>query len=210
MVIWSTAMRRPVSFGLRAIVLVLLAAGVASAAGYLLDHWTDPQRKRQPYKKFVVITITRDVARRRFEDRFVSLLRGRNAQAMTSYAMIPDFDKAGEPEEYVGKLLADTVDAVITVRLTPMDGRTIDDWTAAWHAELEQPLRGRDYIIESLKRPVDPKVETYGGEVAIWDLQSGHRIWAARSIPMKLEDLREQSTPIVQAVIDQLRYENLL
>jgi len=68
--------------------VVLLSAG-AKVQYEFLEHWIDPEFEPRQFGKFLVIGITGDEeARRNFENKFVSQLRGRGIQAVTSYSLV--------------------------------------------------------------------------------------------------------------------------
>ena len=177
----------------------------------LHDAWKGPGGAGHgEFRKLLVVGITRNApARRRFEDLFVSVLRGRDAQAKTSYSMAPDLDNVPDPNKVVETLFAEQVDGVITVRLVSLDGRNEEQWGKAWRAELEQPVKIRPYVTESLKQ-LAPDADTHGVEFALWDVQTGERLWAGRSGPVKIKKLRKSATDLVQDVMTELRFEKLL
>lgn len=184
---------------------------IAAATPSLHDAWKGPGGAgHAEFRKILVVGITRNApARRRFEDLFVSILRGRESQARTSYALAPDLDNVPDPEKIVETLFAEQVDGVITVRLVSLDGRDEEKWGAAWRAELEQPVKIRPYVAESLKQ-LAPDADLHGVEFALWDVQTGERLWAGRSGPVKVKKLRKSATELVQDVMTELRFEKLL
>jgi hypothetical protein len=109
----------------RSVILLLLSglllAGCASTS--LQGVWKDPQYSGPPFRKLLVVGITKDgQVRRSFEDIFSAQLRARGVQAVPGYTVIGG-DKADETAlaEAVKKSGAD---GVITTRLVAIDTRT--------------------------------------------------------------------------------------
>ena len=191
-------------------VLAALQEPAGAAVPSLAATWKDPATEHPPYNKILVVGITRNApARRRFEDLFVSVLRGRSLEGRTSYTLAPDLDNVKDPQAIVDTLFAEHVDGVITVRLVSMDDRKEEDWDAAWRKDVENPVPIRTYVADSLAH-LAPEAHWHGAELALWDVQTGRRLWAARSAPLKVKSLRKHATVLVQDTMDQLRFENLL
>ncbi|HZN02243.1 MAG TPA: hypothetical protein VFD06_01520 [Candidatus Polarisedimenticolia bacterium] len=212
----SRPRRRPADL----LVAAALACGLAlpglptsparADAPALMDTWRGPGSARPEFKKVLVVGITRNApARRRFEDLFVSILRGRESQAITSYSLAPDLDNIPDPEKVVETLFAGQVDGVITVRLVSLDGRDEAQWGEAWRKELDEPVRIRPYVTDSLRR-LAPDADLHGAEFALWDVQTGERLWAGRSGPVKVKKLKKSATDLVQDVMTELRFRALL
>jgi hypothetical protein len=203
--------------GLLALTALLLAlatpalqAPVSGAVPSIAATWKDPAADHPPYNKILVVGITRNApARRRFEDLFVSVLRGRSLEGRTSYTLAPDLGDVKDPQAIVDTLFAEHVDGVITVRLVSMDDRQEEDWDAAWRKDVDSGIPIRAYVADSLAK-LAPDAHWHGAELALWDVQSGRRLWAARSAPLKVKSLRKHATVLVQDTMDELRSEKLL
>jgi hypothetical protein len=83
--------------------LVLLATivtlGTGAAKHRLEDRWTNPDHERREHKKLLIIAITEDrEARGIFEDRFVSHLRGKSIEGVTSRSMVPVLTEIDESQ----------------------------------------------------------------------------------------------------------------
>ena len=90
----------------------------------LADRWMDPAAARIGLHKVLIVGITKDPkARRRFEDRLVTVLRTHNTEGVTSYSIVPDLQAPGDPEPIMKTLFAERVDGVISVRLKPVDAK---------------------------------------------------------------------------------------
>lgn len=193
-----------------ALLLAALPGGPIAGTPSLHDAWKSPTAEHGEFKKVLVVGITRNApARRRFEDLFVSVLRGRESQGITSYSIVPDLDNIPDPNKVVETLFADQVDAVITVRLVSLDGRDEAAWGTAWRAEVEQPARIRPYVTESL-RQLAPDADQHGVEFGLWNVQTGERLWAGRSGPVKVKKLRKSATDLVQDVMTEMRFRQLI
>jgi hypothetical protein len=196
--------------------LALLASSPAleraprAAAPEIASSWKDPATEHPSYTKILIVGITRNApARRQFEDLFVSVLRGRSLEGRTSYTLAPDLDNVKDPQAIVDTLFAEHVDGVITVRLVSMDHRKEEDWDADWRKDVQSGIAIRPYIQDSLKI-LAPDSHWHGAELALWDMQTGRRLWAARSAPLKVKALRKHATILVQDAMDELRYQELL
>jgi hypothetical protein len=200
----------PLLAGLLLVPALSFLGGATAATPELSATWKNPAAQHDPYTNILIVGITRNApARRQFEDLFVSVLRGRSLAGRTSYTLAPDLDNVKDPQAIVATLFAEHVDGVITVRLVSMDDRKEEDWDAAWRKDIESGLAIRPYVQESLKQ-LAPDSHWHGAELALWDVQTSRRLWAARSAPLKVKSLRKHATILVQQAMDQLRYEDLL
>lgn len=202
-----------VNLARRAVTALCLASLVAvpvRADEPIPEHWRRPGVTRPGFTKIVVVGITHDAAaRRRYEDLFVSLLRGRSFQGITSYSIVPDLANVPDPDKVVEQVLADQVDGVFTVRLVPLADKDAQKaWPAAWHADLESPQRVRDYVQTSISHPPSD-AKMFGAEVSVWEVSTGNRLWAARGTPMKRKSLHKDASWLTQGVMDQLVFEQL-
>ena len=191
------------------LLLFLVIAAPASDLG-LADHWKNPDADRIGFNKVVVVGITRDaVARRAFEDRFVSLLRGRSMQGITSYTLVPDLANVPDPEKVLETILADQVDGVFTVRFAPIDDKAAEEaWPEAWRADVGTPARVRDYVRATMQKPY-ADAKRYGAEIAVWEVESGRRLWAGRLFPLKRKELHKHASLLTQDVMNQLVFEKV-
>lgn len=189
--------------------LALVTAATASDLG-LADRWKNPDADRVGFAKVVVVGITHDAAsRRQFEDRFVSLLRGRSMQGITSYTLVPDLAHVDDPQKVVETILADGVDGVFTVRFAPIDGKEAEAaWPAAWRADIDTPARVREYVDATMRRPF-VEAKRYGAEITVWEVATGRRLWAGRFNPLKRSELQKNASGMTQDVMNQLIYEKV-
>lgn len=175
----------------------------------LEDRWMNAQGIPPGMRKVLVVGITPDAhARRAFEDRFVSLLRGREVEAITGYSIVPDLGAERDTAKVRDALLAQRVEGLITVRLTPLGDPTEEAWAAGWREAMTGPERARDYVDTGL-RAFDAKASKYGVEVAFWSMDEGRRIWAGRFKGQKLKYLRKHASEMVRSVIDEMVFKGL-
>ena len=175
----------------------------------LEDRWKDAQAMRLAMRKVLVVGITLDAhARRAFEDHFVSLLRGREVEAITGYSIVPDLGAERDTAKVRDALLAQRVGGLITVRLAPLGDPPEEAWAAGWREAMTAPERARDYVDTGL-RAFDVKASKYGVEVAFWSMDDGRRIWAGRFKGQKLKYLRGHASEMVRSVIDEMVFQGL-
>jgi hypothetical protein len=201
----------PALFAILAIMTALAPAVMGEEPG-LADIWMDPGAARIGLHKILIVGIAKDPkARRRFEDRFVSALRGLHSEGVTSYSIVPDLQAPGDPAEVLKTLFAERVDGVITVRIKPMDKKAEEAWAAGWRAAQEQPQRARDYVDAAL-RDINPEADDFSAEVTLWSMGSvgsGRRIWAGRFPRQSIDFLRKHAPDMVQLVINEMQYKDL-
>ena len=89
---------------------------------WLAEHWTNPDAPKRTFRKVMIVGITDDLkVRHHFEDKFVSHLRSRRIQAITSHSLVPDLGNIEAEDEIRREMASQEVDAVITVRLVSLD-----------------------------------------------------------------------------------------
>ncbi len=199
----------------RAILICGLAAALlATAAGgdkyRLADRWSNPNFDRRELRNLLIVGITDDQeARHRFEDKFVSHLRGRAVKGMTSYSLVPDLTVIEDKAAVITTLMEQKIDGAISVRVVPVAKKGEDLWIDAWNEGLNQEGSLRGLIEESLPaKRVDAK--TFGAEITLWNTRSRARIWACRTSTHPRKQLREGAGTYVQLVMDALKDAGLL
>jgi hypothetical protein len=101
------------------------------------------------------------------------------------------------------------IDGAITVRVVPLKGIGEEQWAAQWKAAVESDGTVRELIDESL--PLEgQKSKQYGVEAAVWETGEGLRIWAGRTNPYTVKQMRKGSGDFVQFVMRALKGANLL
>jgi hypothetical protein len=202
-------LRRLVWFGLLA---VIVALGTGASKHRIEDRWTNPDIERSEHKKLLVIAITEDrQSRGIFEDRFVSHLRGKRIECVTSRTMAPDLTSIDESQrEQIIKAIEDEeIDGAITVRAVPLKGQSEEEWAQAWKQEVRSGGTVRQLIEDSLPLTVK-KSSKYGIEVAFWDAKTGNRIWGGRTNPYTPDQMKNGAADFVQFVMYALEIEDLI
>jgi hypothetical protein len=191
--------------------LVMILAGIAGAEGHrLVDDWEDPSFKPQPFRKLLIIGIT-DLAeaRKQFENKFVSHLRGRDIDGMTSYSIVPQLDRVEDRKAIVRALAEEGVSGAITVRLVPLEDRTEEEWGGDWRSWVGSRPRIQGLIEQTLPVP-ERTAKKYGVEVALWESSDWSLIWAARTDTYKRKELEQEGGNFVQLTMAALRDIRLL
>ncbi|HYV84894.1 MAG TPA: hypothetical protein VFB49_03200 [Patescibacteria group bacterium] len=211
------ARRRAVAAGMLLVACAALAPAavappVRADESGLADRWMDATAARIGLHKVLIVGIAKDPrARRRFEDRLVTVLRTHNTEGVTSYSIVPDLQAPGDPEANMKTLFALRVDGVITVRLKPVDAKSEEAWAAGWRAAQQEPQRARAYVETSL-REINPEADDFAAEVTLWAMGSvepGRRIWAGRFPRQSINYLRKHVNEMVQLVVDEMQYKDL-
>lgn len=190
--------------------LSVLLVGAASK-GRIADQRLDEDVTHREFKKLIVLGITDDLqARKTFENKFVSHLRGRGLGAVTSYSLVPDLMAQEDEETVVREIQAQGIDAVITVRVVPLvKPLTEAAWIEAWTEASQKDGDLRELIDESL--PVaETKARSYGVEAALWETGNWDRVWSGRLEAASRKTLRKRSGDFVQSVMDVLTNRALL
>jgi hypothetical protein len=192
-------------------VAVLVALPAAAAKRHkLLEEWLNPDHARHPLRKLVVLAIVDDEpARKQFENKFVSHLRGRGVEAAVSYAVAPDLSALPSREQVEAFLHDESIDGAVSVRVVALHGTTESDWAAAWSAEVRGTGTLAELVRESL--PIaSVKSPSYGIEVTLWDADKRTRIWSGRTNPYTRKEMRSGAAEFVQFVLDALEISRLL
>jgi hypothetical protein len=208
----SRIRRRATAAGTLLLAWAALAPAAVGDEQGLADRWMDPAAARIGLHKILIVGIAKDPkARRKFEDRFVTVLRTHNTEGVTSYSIVPDLQAPGDPQVVMKTLFAQRVDGVITVRLKPVDAKSEEAWATGWRAAQQEPLRARAYVEASL-REINPEADDFAAEVTLWAMGSvdtGRRIWAGRFPRQSINFLRKHVNEMVQLVVDEMQYKDL-
>lgn len=190
---------------LSALVLLAPASHAADAPLRLADRdvLDDAGDVRLASVLVVGISGDRDI-RNRFEDRFVTHLRGRGVQASASHSIVPDLTDLEDRDRILAAIYTEGIDAVLTVRAVRVRRGADDDWIAAWDAWSAAASTPRELIEASL--PITGKeTRQFGVEFALWEIAGPRRLWAARSEVVKRKRLEDGSGDLLQAAIADLR-----
>lgn len=194
-------------FALAGIVLAASAASAwAESRGYTLaDSRIETGASARRLEKVLVIGISDDrEVRNRFEDKFVSHLRGKGIMATASHTLVPDLAKPGDRDELLAALAEEKLDGAVTVRTVPLDKIGEAEWAAAWSAWADAPSTVADLVRKTI--PVGKKrAKRYGIEFALWDLSSRQPVWAARTGAQSLREIQSGVGDLLQLAIAALR-----
>jgi len=195
-----------------ALLATIVTVGTGAAKHRLEDRWTNPEAERREHKKLLVIAITEDrEARGIFEDRFVSHLRGKSIEGVTSRSMVPvltDIDES-QREQIIKSIEEQQIDGAISVRAVPLKGLGEEEWAEAWKQEVRGGGTLRELIDASL--PLQTKKSSkYGVEVALWDTKTGALIWGGRTNPYTRDQMKKGAADFVQFVMFALEIEDLI
>jgi len=200
-------------FVLLAAVAALLLLGPGASERKLVERWTNPDFEPRKFQKLLVLAITpNDEARKNFENQFVSHLRGKGIEAVTSHSMVPDL-KAVDPadlQEILRLIDERQIDGAISVRAVPLKQKQSEaEWAAAWSEQVQSPKRLRE-LIEPTLPIAGPKARSYGVEVALWNAENGQRVWGGRTDPYTAEGMRKGSAEFVQFVMHFLDLDGMI
>ncbi len=195
-------------------VFVTLAVALTGAMGAddhrLVSNWEDPGFMPRGFKKVFVIGITdQATVRIHFENKFVSHLRGRQVDGVTSYSIVPQLDRVDDAKALVRALAEKGVDGAITVRVVELKDRTEEDWGKDWLNWVGSGPRIRGLIESTLPVP-ERDAKLYGVEVALWEGSDWSLVWAARSDVYKRKELEDAGGHFVQLTMVALRDAKLL
>ena len=203
---------------MRADRILLGAAAVAVAQSLVFavdDHrlvqtWVNPSYEGARLTKIIVAGIAGlTEERKRFEDQFLTLLRGRNIDGITSHGIVPHLDQVEDREALIRALHDEGIEAAITVRLVRLDEQTEEAWAEAWGRQPGSGIRIRDLVEQTLPEP-EKRAKRYGVEVALWEADGWTMVWAARSDAYKRKELKDAAAPFVQRTMTELIDRGLL
>ena len=191
-------------------VMLLLALGAKERK--LVERWTDPQFERHRFEKLLIIAVTDDAeARKNFENLFVSHLRGKGIEGVTSHSMVEDLTAvdASARQELLHLIDEKKIDGAISVRAVPLKDIDEREWAARWSEEVRAGGTLRQLIEQTL--PVARgKGRRYGIEAALWDANGWHRVWGGRTDPYTVEGMRKGAPEFVQFVMYALDLDGLV
>lgn len=186
-----------------------LIAGCASTK--IVNQWTEPDYIPRPFKKIVVLGVTKEATlRRSFEDEFVAQLRINGIEAVPSYQMMPEEGQAAEAR--LLKAVKQTgADAAIMTRLVRVERRRqvtpgyynpypvhgFYGWYSSGWAGFYEPPRVYNY-------------DVYTSETSLYDLNRDRMVWAGTVQTTDPGDIRKEVKDYVKTVMDALKEKNLL
>jgi hypothetical protein len=188
-----------------ALALALTAAGaVAGGDPYSLEESRSIAEPTSPPRTLLVVAIADDPQiRNRFEDKFVSHLRGREIMAKASHPIVPSLTQIEDREKVLAAIAKEGVGGVMTVRAVSLDETGKDRWAQDWHAWLESDSTIRQLVEQSLPLP-KKKSKKYGIEFTLWG-SGGRKLWAARTGACSRSDLKSSTAELLQLAIDAMK-----
>ena len=170
----------------------------------LVQTWVKPEYEGARFTRMIVVGIAGLTdERKQFEDKFLTHLRGRNIDGITSHSIVPHLDRVEDREALIRALHAEGIEAAITVRLVRLDQQTEQEWAEAWGRQPGSGIRIRDLVEQTLPEP-EKDARHYGVEVALWEADQWSIIWAARSDRYKRKELKKAAAPFVQRTMVEL------
>lgn len=189
------------------IVLAVCGAGAwgAGSAYELADSRLSAGASPRRLEKLIVVGISGDrEVRNRFEDKFVTHLRGKNIDALASHTLVSDLADPGDRDRILDALAREKVDGAMTIRAVALDDLGEKAWSADWTSWVEAPSTVRDLIRKTVPVP-KKKSKIYGIELALWDVETARPLWAARTRPISVNDLRLGVGDLLQLTIESLK-----
>jgi len=191
--------------------LAVVMPAIPAADGHkLMETWLDSDYRQRRLEKIIIVGIAGlTEERKQFEDKFLTHLRGRNIDGLTSHSIVPHLDQVEDREALIRTLGEKGIAGAITVRLVRLDERTEEEWAEGWGRQTGSTIRIRDLVEQTL--PVPGKAaKRYGVEVALWEADGWNMVWAARSDTYKHKELKKAAAPFVQRTMIALIDEGLL
>lgn len=190
--------------------LCLLTLGGGASKHGLEETWSSLDHRPQPMRKLIIVGISADrEVRHRFEDLFVSHLRGRGYEAVTSYSMVPDLSEVKNRDLLIASILEQQIDGAISVRVARLAGKNDADWSFAWRKMLDDGTTLREMIDDALPQTGE-KASRYGVEVAVWDTQDSNCVWGGRTNTYSRKALKKGAADLTQFVMARLRFDEIL
>ena len=200
----------------RRLALATTAFLAACASITIVDQWQSPDFKGGPFKRILVVGITKEATVRRiFEDEFVGQLRARGTGAVASYTLIPE-DGPVEQPRLERAVKESGGDAVLITRVVRVEHRTqVVPGTPAF------PGFGRDIygvygtgwggVWTGYASP--PAVFQYDEvkvETKLFDARTATLVWAAQSDVFAPTDARKDSADFAARIIGALAARKLI
>ncbi len=197
-------MRRAVRLPLALATFCMAALGASSVYEFA-DHRTNAEARPRKLHKLVVLAISDDrEVRNRFEDKFVTHLKGKGFDALISHELVPDLTKPADRQSVLDALGREKVDGALTVRAVPLDGVGEKAWSEAWTAWADAPSTVRDLAERTIPVP-KKKAMMYGVEIAVWDAEASRPLWAARTRPVSIRDLKAGVSELLRLTMESLK-----
>lgn len=190
-------------------IVLSLFAGCASTQ--IVNEWREPDYIAPPFKKVVVLGISKEAAlRRSFEDEFVAQLRANSIQAVPSYQILPEEGQV--PESRLLKAVKQSgADAAIMTRLVRVERRTqvtpgyynpypahgFYHWYSSGWTGFYEPSRVYNY-------------DVYTSETSLYDLNRDQLVWAGTVQTTDPGDIPKEIKSYINTIMEALKKEGLL
>jgi hypothetical protein len=195
----------------RVFLLVALSFSAGCASSKIVNEWREPDYVPPPFKKLVVLGISKDsVLRRTFEDEFVAQLRANAIEGLPSYQVIPEEGPVSE-SRLLNAVKQTGADAAIMTRLLRVERRAqvtpgyynpypvhgFYRWYSAGWTGFYEPPRVYNY-------------DVYTSETSLYDLNQDRLVWAGTVQTTDPGDIRKEIKNYVKTVIEAMRENALL
>jgi hypothetical protein len=202
--------RNPLNPRLGLRLLWLVAALVAACATtHLKDSWTDPQFSGAPFRKVLVIGVSRsDANRRMFEDGFVKALRASGTEASASYSLLPE--EGPLQKVRIRQAVAKTgADSVLVTRVLRVQ-RKVD--VSPGYA-VPGGYGGRFYGWYGATWATAPEIRAYDVltiESTLWDIKREQAVWSGISESTDPKEVTKVTRELAEALIAKMKEDKVL
>ncbi|HEU4620894.1 MAG TPA: hypothetical protein VFS42_01595 [Burkholderiaceae bacterium] len=184
--------------------LVVLAA---CSSTRITNAWQDPQWKAEPYRKLLVITVSKEAGiRRTYETVFTDRLREAGVSATPSYTLIAEDGPVSEERirQEVGKIGAD---AILMTRLVRTERRTSvspgyvmgvpavgywGGWYGFYSAAWAVPPSYNQYDVVTL-------------ETNIWDAKTNKLVWSGTTETVDPASVNQVANELSALLVKEMR-----
>lgn len=196
------------------VTLVLIVVLTSCSNTRFLSVWVENDLKMKPVDNVMVIGIGKNqLARRMFEDRFVSELAKEKINALASFKYIPDGTRI--TRESVEKAIKDkSIDAVIITHLVAIEEETI------YHPPMTHVTPNSYYGYYYNYYPtVHSYIQSPGYystnklvklETSLYDANSASLLWSAQSSTFNPGSVKDVVNPLIKLVIKDLKKHKIL
>jgi len=192
--------------------VLMLLVGCASTK--LISGWRDPNYSGQPFRKILVIGVTKQSAARRIlEDEFVRQLSARNTQAVQSYQLITEDGEV--PKERLAQAVQEAgADAQLVSRLLKVERET-QVYPGSY---MGPPYFGYygfyGYYSSAWMGFYDPPyVYTYDvvtWEVSLFDARTDRLVWAGTTETFSPREFAKEAAEFAKVIVQEVADKKLI
>lgn len=199
-----------------ACLLVVAAALVSGCAPStrLTNAWVDPGYAGAPFKKVLVLAISKEAAQRRiFEDEFSAKLRSAGVEAVPGYRLLPE-DGRVEKDKLAETVRRAGADGAIVTRILHVDSRTA--YSPGYVTVVPSIGYWRDFYGfygSAWAVTVPPQVYQYAVvvvETNLWRTADGTLVWSGTTQTTDPGELRKEIAGYAEIIIGALRERGLI